>query len=41
MTRLTADEIDRFIATHFSAAHGFAKIEALTDEGVRVRVPFD
>jgi uncharacterized protein (TIGR00369 family) len=41
MSRLSAEEIERFIAAHFSAAHGFAKIEALTDDGVRVRVPFD
>jgi uncharacterized protein (TIGR00369 family) len=38
--RLAADEIERFIAAHFAAAHGFAKIEAITDELVRVRLAF-
>jgi uncharacterized protein (TIGR00369 family) len=40
MPRLTATDIERFIAEHFAAAHGFAQIEEIGDDGVRVRLKF-
>jgi uncharacterized protein (TIGR00369 family) len=37
--RMTADDIETFLAEHFAHAT-FGKIEELTDEGLRMRVPF-
>lgn len=40
MPRLTIADIERFIAAHFAAAHDFAKIEHIGEDGVRVRLKF-
>src|SRR5689334_16294686 len=40
MPRLTAADIERFIADHFATAHQFAQIEHIADDGVRVRLKY-
>jgi uncharacterized protein (TIGR00369 family) len=40
MPRMTAADIDRFLAEHFAGAHGWARIDELTDDLARVRVPY-
>jgi uncharacterized protein (TIGR00369 family) len=40
MSRLTASEIERFVAEQFPAAHGFATIEELGEGSIRLRVPY-
>jgi uncharacterized protein (TIGR00369 family) len=41
MPRLTAAEIERFLAEHFPAAHGFGRIEHIDENLLRMRLPFD
>jgi uncharacterized protein (TIGR00369 family) len=40
MLRWTADDIERFLVDHFPQAVGIGVIEALTEDGLRLRVPF-
>lgn len=41
MPRMTADDIDRFLAEHFPSARGWATIEELTDARARLRIRYD
>ena len=38
--RMTIADIEKFLGEHFARANAFGKIEELTDEGLRMRVPF-
>jgi uncharacterized protein (TIGR00369 family) len=40
MLRWTADDIGRFLVEHFPQALGVGVIEALTEDSLRLRVPF-
>jgi uncharacterized protein (TIGR00369 family) len=40
MLRWTADDIGRFLVEHFPQALGVGAIEALTEDSLRLRVPF-
>ncbi len=40
MPRMTAAEIETFLERHFPAAVGFAKIEEIGDQTMRVRAPY-
>ena len=40
MPRMTADEIDAFLADHFPQAQGHARIETIGDDTMQLRLPY-
>ena len=40
MPRMTADQIEQFLADHFPQAKGFGRIEEIGERTLRYRVPF-